>query len=426
MAFDATTTAAVADELRERLMPSPAASDAQPGAAVADEMRERLLQGRVDKIVQPSALSVALMVRAGGANHWLLLSADPRHARICLSGERLARAFDEPSPFVMALRKYLEGARLDEVTQPGHDRILRLRFRTRGLPVSLIGEVMGKHSNIILVDDKDTTLGAVKLVSAAINRYRVILPRHPYVPPPPPTQPGTDRPKLDPLTVTPQELSMAFAGFAADSTLADVLVDVVVVVTDVDADAEVEAGELEPPMMLLSGSEIGKPDELVGAAEVVVGDTDDVVGDTDDVVGDTEDVVGDTEDVVGDTEDVVGDTDDVVGDTDGDVVDVLGHGVGDGVIGGAPDAGAAVAIPDPPPLTPTATMPATAAAAMLVQATAVVTKPRDRELLSSVMFPPESRARLPLAMYATQRRASSSSPLNCLGSWPRVAADTTR
>ncbi len=249
MAFDATTTAAVADELRERLMPSPAASDAQPGAAVADElrerlmptpaasdatttaavadeMRERLLQGRVDKIVQPSALSVALMVRAGGANHWLLLSADPRHARICLSGERLARAFDEPSPFVMALRKYLEGGRLDEVTQPGHDRILRLRFRTRGLPVSLIGEVMGKHSNIILVDDKDTTLGAVKLVSAAINRYRVILPRHPYVPPPPPTQPGTDRPKLDPLTVTPQELSMAFAGFAADSTLADVLVAV--------------------------------------------------------------------------------------------------------------------------------------------------------------------------------------------------------
>src|SRR5262249_3596082 len=137
------------------------AFDATTTAAVADELRGRLLQGRVDKIVQPSALSVAMLMRAGGANHWLLVSADPRHARACLSSERLARAFDDPSPFVMALGKYLEGARLDEMTQPGHDRILRLRFRTHSTPVSLICEVMGKHSNIILVDDKDTILGAV-------------------------------------------------------------------------------------------------------------------------------------------------------------------------------------------------------------------------------------------------------------------------
>jgi predicted ribosome quality control (RQC) complex YloA/Tae2 family protein len=202
------------------------AFDATTTAAVADELRERLLQGRVDKIVQPSALAVALMLRAAGANHWLLLSADPRHARIGLSAERLARAFDEPSPFVMALRKYLEGARLDEVIQPGHDRILRLRFRTHGAQVSLIGEVMGKHSNIILVDDKDTTLGAVKLISASVNRYRVILPRHAYVPPPPPMQPPphADRPKLDPLTVGPRDVISALEDLSAVLTLADGLV----------------------------------------------------------------------------------------------------------------------------------------------------------------------------------------------------------
>ena len=80
------------------------AYDSVTTAAVAAELRERLPGGRVDKIVQPSTFAVALLIRAGGANHWLVLSAHPQHARVALSGERLAKAFDEPSPFVMLLR----------------------------------------------------------------------------------------------------------------------------------------------------------------------------------------------------------------------------------------------------------------------------------------------------------------------------------
>src|SRR5256714_403895 len=88
------------------------AYDSATTAAVAAELRERLPGGRVDKIIQPSTFAVALLIRAGGANHWLMLSAHPQHARVALSAARLAGAFDEPSPFVMLLRKHLDGARL--------------------------------------------------------------------------------------------------------------------------------------------------------------------------------------------------------------------------------------------------------------------------------------------------------------------------
>jgi predicted ribosome quality control (RQC) complex YloA/Tae2 family protein len=200
------------------------AYDSITTAAVAAELRERLPGGRVDKIVQPSTFAVALLIRAGGANHWLVLSAHPQHARVALSAERMAKAFDEPSPFVMLLRKHLEGARLDRVEQVGRDRVLRLAFRAHATCATLIAEVMGRHSNVILVDDKDIILGAVKRITPTLSRQRVVLPHHPYTPPPVQTQPPplANEPKLDPLTATPE----ALAARPDDATLAQALLDV--------------------------------------------------------------------------------------------------------------------------------------------------------------------------------------------------------
>ncbi|MCA1599596.1 MAG: NFACT family protein [Chloroflexi bacterium] len=148
------------------------AYDSVTTAAVATELQSALLQGRVDKVIQPSASAVALFIRAAGSNHTLLLSAHPQQARVTLTGERLAKAFDEPSSFVMLLRKHIEGAALLEIRQVSHDRILRLTFRTRAASVTIIAEVMGKHSNIILVDDKDTILGALKHAHGSRRRWR--------------------------------------------------------------------------------------------------------------------------------------------------------------------------------------------------------------------------------------------------------------
>jgi predicted ribosome quality control (RQC) complex YloA/Tae2 family protein len=205
------------------------AYDSVTTAAVAAELQGTLLHGRVDKVIQPSASAVALFIRAARANHTLLLSAHPQQARVTLTGERLAKAFDEPSSFVMLLRKYLEGAALLDIRQVEHDRVLRLTFGARATSVTIIAEVMGKHSNIILVDDQDTILGALKHITPAISRYRVVLPRHPYIPPPAQTQPAPrdGAPKLDPLNpaTTAGTLALALADRPDDTSLATALLD---------------------------------------------------------------------------------------------------------------------------------------------------------------------------------------------------------
>ncbi len=203
------------------------AYDSVTTAAVAAELHDTLLRGRVDKVIQPSAYGVALFVRAGGANHTLLLSAHPQQARVTLTAERLAKAFDEPSAYVMLLRKYLEGAAVIGVAQAGRDRVLRLTFRTQAATVTVVAEVMGKHSNIILVDEQDTILGALKRITTAISRHRVVLPHHPYIAPPVQTQPAPHegQPKLDPLTVTAEALAAELAGRPDDGQLATALLD---------------------------------------------------------------------------------------------------------------------------------------------------------------------------------------------------------
>jgi predicted ribosome quality control (RQC) complex YloA/Tae2 family protein len=140
----------------------------------------------------------------------VLFSAHPQGARVAPTDRRLAGAGAEPSPFVMLLRKHLEGQRVLAVEQSGRDRVLRLRAGAEG--VTLVAEVMGKHSNVILVDGAGVIMGSIKRVSAAINRYREVLPHRPYVPPPPPLRrnpAGGELPKLDPLTCLAGELAAA-------------------------------------------------------------------------------------------------------------------------------------------------------------------------------------------------------------------------
>ena len=74
-----------------------------------------------------------------------------------------------------------EGEEDDEA--PGYEVVVRL-----------VVEIMGRHSNIILVGGGGAIMDSIKRVPATVNRYRTVLPRRPYVPPP-------DQPKLDPRAV---------------------------------------------------------------------------------------------------------------------------------------------------------------------------------------------------------------------------------
>jgi len=157
--------------------------DAITMAAVADEVEAAASSGRIQRILQPSPFAVALAAYTGGAQFWLVLSADPEHARAHMTREKQIKAFATPSAFVMLLRKYLEGARLLGATATRGERILTVRCRGAN-EIRLIAEVMGRHSNVILVDADDTILGAVKGVSPRQSSVRPIAPGLLYHTPP--------------------------------------------------------------------------------------------------------------------------------------------------------------------------------------------------------------------------------------------------
>lgn len=173
--------------------------DAIAMTATADEV-QNLVGSRIQKIIQPAPLAVALSLYGGGSQRWLLLSSDARLARVQLAGGPLAKAFPTPGPFVMLLRKYLDGARLSAVEHPDWERVLALQVADRG--VTLVAEVMGKHSNVILHDGTNV-LGALKMVPPRESRVRPILPGRPYRAPPSrgrDTAIFSDGPRIDPLT----------------------------------------------------------------------------------------------------------------------------------------------------------------------------------------------------------------------------------
>ncbi len=169
--------------------------DALTVAAVRDEIQAQLLGGRVERVVLPAQLAVGLEVYAHGTKRWLFASAHPQQASVYLTSERLARASDDVSPLLLLLRKYVRDGRLVAVEQPPWERVLALRFEKHddeGLlrSSSLIIEIMGRHSNIVLVGEDGRVLDSAKRVGPALSRYRTVMPNQPYTPPPPPDRPS--------------------------------------------------------------------------------------------------------------------------------------------------------------------------------------------------------------------------------------------
>lgn len=175
--------------------------DALTLAALADELRETLRGARIDDVIQPTPQSIALQCYGGapapGAprNRWLLASAHPQLARLHTVEQKPRKLVTEPPAFVMLLRKYLEGARILTIQQPRWERILEVGFAhtppSTEAPEAetwLVLEAMGQLSNLILRDAGGTILGALRQVSADVNRYRAIAPNVPYRYPPPQTR----------------------------------------------------------------------------------------------------------------------------------------------------------------------------------------------------------------------------------------------
>ncbi|MEH7386669.1 NFACT RNA binding domain-containing protein [Bacillus sp. JJ1521] len=166
---------------------------------IVNELQQTLESGRISKIYQPYKNELIFQVRSNGRNHKLLLSAHPSYARIHVTNESYDNP-NEPPMFCMLLRKHLEGSIIENIRQIDMDRIIIFDIRGRNElgDVSLkqlIIEIMGRHSNIILVDtEKRIILDSIKHVSPAVNRHRTVLPGYTYVAPP-------AQEKTDPFTV---------------------------------------------------------------------------------------------------------------------------------------------------------------------------------------------------------------------------------
>ena len=171
---------------------------------VARELDQKLKDGRVDRVIQPERDEIHLLIRAQGANHRLVLSASANAARVHLS-EHSKTGPMEPPMFCMLLRKYLASGRVQAVRRVAGDRILEIEIQAlseMGDPVTrtLVVEIMGRHSNIILRGSDGRILDAARHIGEDISRVRQVLPGLPYAYPP-------AQGKLNPETATAQEIA---------------------------------------------------------------------------------------------------------------------------------------------------------------------------------------------------------------------------
>ncbi len=191
--------------------------DALTAACIAAELRETILGGRVQRVLLPDSLSIGLEIYAHRQRHYLLASAHAEQGRIHLAPEKLRRGVEKTTGLLQLLRKYGRGAILSTVEQPPFERILRLELDHPQWGCStLVVEVMGRHSNIILVDATGRVLDAVKRVGPHLSR-RPILPGRPYTPPPPQS-------KLPPSELTEYRLRQILTAAEPEAPLWRVLV----------------------------------------------------------------------------------------------------------------------------------------------------------------------------------------------------------
>ncbi|MDR0300500.1 MAG: NFACT family protein [Streptococcaceae bacterium] len=153
------------------------------------ELEEKLLGGRIQKLSQPFDLELLVTIRANGKSQKLLLSAHPQFGRVQLTNTDFINP-QNASTLVMIFRKYLLGAMIEKIEQIENDRQLWFHISTKDeigddMKIALVVEIMGKHSNIILLDKTSgKILEAIKHVGFSQNQYRTLLPSSTYIAPP--------------------------------------------------------------------------------------------------------------------------------------------------------------------------------------------------------------------------------------------------
>ncbi len=182
--------------------------------AVAGEIRAGVVGGRIDKIHQPGRDEVVLAVRGNRGSEKLFLSANPSHPRAQLTDISRENP-DKPPMFCMLLRKHLTGARITALDQPPMERVLQLVLEATDelgdrVERRLVLEAMGRHSNLILLDQHGRIIDCLRRVDSDMSARRQVLPGLFYHLPP-------TQAKLDPAALSREELEQALAAAPEES-----------------------------------------------------------------------------------------------------------------------------------------------------------------------------------------------------------------
>lgn len=171
-----------------------------------NELNKRLAGGKIDKIQQTDKEELLLMVRSLGQTYRLLINASAADNRVQLT-ELKKQAPSEAPMFCMLLRKRIAGGKIVRFEQERLDRVLKISIETYNdlgdLSVfALYCELMGKHSNIILVNEKGVIVDAIKHVGLGMSSVRFVMPGLEYSAPP-------AQDKQDPSKASAGDFSMA-------------------------------------------------------------------------------------------------------------------------------------------------------------------------------------------------------------------------
>ena len=172
-------------------------------ACLVKELSDTLTGGRIYKIAQPEADELLLTIKNNSTQYRLVLSASASLPLVYLTEQNKTSPLIAPN-FCMLLRKHLQNGRIVSISQPGLERIIHidiehldelgdLRRKT------LIIELMGKHSNIIFINEENMILDSIKHISGLVSSVREVLPGRTYFI-------AETQSKLNPLTTPASEL----------------------------------------------------------------------------------------------------------------------------------------------------------------------------------------------------------------------------
>ena len=168
-------------------------------SALGRELNDLLKGGHIQKIAQPEPDELLLTIKNNRANYRLQISASASLPLLYLTENPKQSPLTAPN-FCMLLRKHLNGARVLSIEQMGFERVIKICMENLNelgdvVQRSLMVEIMGKHSNIIFVDDKNQIVDSIKHINGLVSSVREVLPGREYF------IPNTMN-KTDPFSVT--------------------------------------------------------------------------------------------------------------------------------------------------------------------------------------------------------------------------------